>query len=84
MSAMFYGCNALTSLNIAKWNFNGNIDITDMFYDCSATSQTCRVKSTLDAKEFLLARTETTSMNPDWFIWEEDGSSFDDMPKEEW
>ena len=84
MKSFFYCCNNLSQLNISNWSFNDNIYLTDMFYDCAATSQACRVKSTLDAKEFLLARTETTWMNPDWFIWEEDGSSFDDMPKEEW
>jgi len=87
MSQMFRNCNTLTSLNIAKWSFNDNINMDVMFYDCAATSQACRVTSTLDAKEFLLARTETTGMTPSWFIWGDaasDGSSFDTVPKEDW
>jgi hypothetical protein len=62
-------------------------DMGYMFSNCAATSKACRVTSTQDLKDFLLARTGTTSMNPDWFIWGDaanGGSSLDEIPKEEW
>ena len=85
MNYMLRGCRSLTMLNISDWNFNGSMN--QMFNGCASTSQACEVISTQEAKEFLLGKTGTTGMNPDWFIWgdaENGGSGFDDMPKEEW
>ena len=90
MIEMFNGCSSLSMLNISDWDFNygfNGIDIDGMFKDCAYTSKACRVTSTKDLKDFLLARTSDTSMNPAWFIWgdaENGGSGFGDMSKEEW
>ena len=87
MDSLFYYCPSLTSLDISNWTFDDNKDISVMFADCASTSQACKITATSEAKDFLLARTGTTSMNPDWFIWgdaESGGSSFDDIPKQEW
>lgn len=93
MSGMFSGCSALTSLNLSNWKFYGNINanienyIAHMFYNCASTSKACKITTTQEAKDFLLARTSDTRMTPDWFIWGDtgnNGSGFEEMPKEEW
>ena len=77
MSGMFYNCSSLTMLNLLDWDFNDNIIIRSMFENCASTSQACKVVSTKETKESLLDNTETTKMNPDWFIWEVDGEVAD-------
>ena len=87
MSHMFDSCSTLTSLNISNWSFNNNVDIDIMFNNCASVSQACKITATQEAKDFLLARTNNTQMTPEWFIWGEtsnDGSGFEEMPKEEW
>ena len=87
MDSLFVNCSSLEKLNISKWTFNDSTDIGVMFADCASSSQACRITATKEAQEFLLSRTDITYMNPDWFIWENaagDGSSFDDIPKQEW
>ena len=89
MDSLFIGCKSLLALDIANWTVNENMDFVDMFSSCASTSQTCEITATQEAQTFLLNRTATTSMNPEWFIWKNgvvdgDGSSFEDMPKEEW
>ena len=84
MYDMFAGCQNLAKLNISNWSFNDDSSMYYMFSDCASVSQACRVFYTMGTKEFLLERTGTTYMNPDWFIWEENGSSHEDMPEVEW
>ena len=84
MDGMLEDCKKLTQLNLSNWVFNENMYLNDMFMNCAYDSQSCKIITTLDAKEFLLGKTGITGMNPDWFIWEEDGTSIEDMPKEEW
>ena len=78
MYYMFRGCVSLTELNISNWSLNEEVlyDYYGMFSNCAAASA-CKVIATQATKEFLLARTGTTSMNPDWFIWED--SSYNEM-----
>ena len=82
MTRAFSGCSGLTQLNISNWSLNEETGYWEMFYHCAATSQNCRVTSSLATKEFLLARTDDTAMNPEWFNW--DGSSYEDMPNQNW
>ena len=87
MSHMFYACSSLSSLDISNFDMGHVPDMLYMFDNCASTSKACRVTSTKDLKDFLLARTSDTSMNPDWFIWGDaanGGSSLDEIPKEEW
>ncbi len=84
MDDIFANCVNLTQLNISNWSFNeeNTYWYSYMFDNCASTSQACKVTSTLATKEFLLARTDETGMNPEWFIW--DGSSYNDMPNQDW
>ena len=87
MYGMFYGCSSLSSLDLSNFDMGHVTYMGEMFLDCASTSKACRVTSTKDLKDFLLARTSDTRMNPDWFIWGDaanGGSSLDTVPKEEW
>ena len=87
MYYMFSGCSSLSSLDLSNFDMGHVTSMSYMFSNCAATSKACRVTSTQDLKDFLLARTSDTRMNPEWFIWGEtsnDGSGFEEMPKEEW
>ena len=89
MGWMFLDCSSLSSLDTSNWSFKDDTSINNMFENCASTSQACEITATQEAQTFLLNRTATTSMNPEWFIWKNgvvdgDGSSFEDMPKEEW
>ena len=87
MYDMFSYCSSLSNLDLSNFDMGHVTDMGYMFSNCAATSKACRVTSTKDLKDFLLARTGTTSMNPDWFIWGDaanGGSSLDEIPKEEW
>ena len=87
MNNMFNGCSSLSNLDLSNFDMGHVTDMRYMFLNCASTSKACQVTSTKELKDFLLARTRTTSMNPAWFIWGDatnGGSGFDDMPKEEW
>ena len=87
MSYMFYGCSSLLSLDLSSFDMGHVTYMGEMFLNCAATSKACRVTSTKDLKDFLLARTSNTGMDPAWFIWGDaanGGSSLDEIPKEEW
>lgn len=70
MSHMFSGCSTLSKLEMSNWKFRNDVNVYDMFSNCATTSQTCKVTATSESKEFLLAKTDKTDMNPDRFIWE--------------
>ena len=87
MTSMFSDCSSLSSLDLSNFDMGHVTSMGYMFSNCAATSKACRVTSTKDLKDFLLGKTGTTYMNPDWFIWgdaENNGSGFGDMSKEEW
>ena len=87
MESMFFRCSSLAMLNISNWSFNENMIVGKMFENCASISQACKVASTQETKDFLLGKIGNTHMNPAWFIWGDavnDGSAFDDIPKEEW
>ena len=87
MSWMFGGCSSLSSLDLSNFDMGHVTEMGAMFSNCASTSKACRVTSTKDLKDFLLARTSDTRMNPEWFIWGDaanGGSSLDEIPKEEW
>ena len=87
MSGMFSGCSSLVSLDLSGFDTSNITYMGSMFSNCASTSKACRVTSTKDLKNFLLARTSDTGMNPNYFIWGDaanGGSSLDEIPKEEW
>ena len=88
MLSMFYGCSSLTTLDISNWSFKDDISINNMFENCASTSKACEITATQEAQEFLLGKTATTLMNPEWFIWTNktvnNGSSYEDMPNQGW
>ena len=89
MDILFYGCPMLADLNIAYWSFDDDMLIELMFGECASVSQACKITSLPEAKEFLLGKTETTYMVPEYFMWDtaatkDNNSSYEDMPKVEW
>lgn len=70
MDNMFGNCSRLENLNIANWGLKDGVKVDNMFNGCASESQSCKVTSTPETKEFLLEKLGDSSMNLDWFIWE--------------
>ena len=93
LEKMFRDCFALKKLDMSGWVLNGSLDYFEMFLYCNVNFQTdnqaCEITTTQEVQDFLLNKLETTGMNPLWFIWtngnvDNDGSSVDDMPNQDW
>ena len=93
LTKLFKDCFDLNQLDMSNWVLNENVDYTQMFEYCSQNFSTgyqrCKIICTQAAQDFLLNNTAITGMEASWFIWtngtvDNDGSSIENMPNQDW